>query len=462
MIRVLRKQIRDVTAVLVLAAIGLAIGVYILNQQGLRLPLIEEAPFQLRAELPEALGVKPGQHQAVRIAFVRVGEISAVEVEDGRALLTLDIEPRYRDRIRADATALLRPKTGLEDMFLDVDPGSEDAPPVEEGHTIPISNTASSVQSDEILNELDADARAYIRLLIGSGAEGLEGHGDELREILRRLAPLHRDLARVNGAFADQRRALKRLVHNYGVLTAELGRHDDDLTRLVRSSDAALGAFASEDDDLSAAVGRLPGALRATERALRAVRPFASELQPALRSLRPAVRELPEANAALRELARETTPVVRDEIRPFARVAPPFLADLQPAASRLSEALPDLDRSFHELNRFSNMAAYNPGGREELTGDAAADRRRNEGYLFWLGWVAQNTVSLFSTSDASGPFRRGQFAAGCDTIRELVRTQPIAEQVLGVTDLLSDAALCPPENGEPLLPPLPELPEVTP
>jgi len=69
-------------------------------------------------------------------------------------------------------------------------------------------------------------------------------------------------------------------------------------------------------------------------------------------------------------------------------------------------ALPDLTKSLDELNRFFNIGAYNPGGAEGLAGDLARDRDREEGLLYWLAWTAQNGVSLFSTSDANGPFRR--------------------------------------------------------
>jgi len=52
------------------------------------------------------------------------------------------------------------------------------------------------------------------------------------------------------------------------------------------------------------------------------------------------------------------------------------------------------------------MGAYNPEGTEELTGNPAVDRNRQEGYLYWLAWISQNTVSVFNVHDATGPIRR--------------------------------------------------------
>ena len=36
----------------------------------------------------------------------------------------MDLDQEYDDLVREDATVLLRPRTGLKDMFLALDPGS--------------------------------------------------------------------------------------------------------------------------------------------------------------------------------------------------------------------------------------------------------------------------------------------------------------------------------------------------
>ena len=91
------------------------------------------------------------------------------------------------------------------------------------------------------------------------------------------------------------------------------------------------------------------------------------------------------------------------------------------------------------------MAAYNPRGREEPTGDPAADRSREEGLLFWAAWVAHTSNNVFSSADASGPFRRIALMATCSTFRQLRSEEAVSELILGVSDLLDDPGLCPPE-----------------
>ena len=402
--RAIRKYWKAFVSLVALFALSLGIAGYILVQQRFRFPLLEDKPMILKAELDNAQAVTPGQGQTVRVAGVEIGKIGKVELEDGLGVVELQIDKEYEGLIRADATALLRPKTGLKDMLLEVDPG--EGRPLAEGERIRVQSSAPDVNPDEVLRVLDTDARDYLKLLIVGAGKGLRGRGNDLRETLRRLEPLHRDLARVNGALARRRASLERLVHDYGLLTRELGGRDRELTRLVRASSVVFRAFASESGNISASVAKLPGALRRTERTLAKVDTLGGELRPALEALRVPIRRLAETNALVRPFALESTPVVRDRIRPFTRVAQPYVRDLSAAARDLTAATPDLTKAVGRLNRFFNIGAYNPGGSEGLTGDLARDRARREGFLYWLAWTTQNTVSLHNTGDARSVFRR--------------------------------------------------------
>ena len=105
-------------------------------------------------------------------------------------------------------------------------------------------------------------------------------------------------------------------------------------------------------------------------------------------------------------LAEEGTPILENAVRPFARIAQPFTARPRRRPPRdLAKAGPDLTDALRELNRLFNIGAYNPGGSEGIARSCEnagactpTERNRNEGYLYWLGWVGQNTVSLFSTA----------------------------------------------------------------
>jgi phospholipid/cholesterol/gamma-HCH transport system substrate-binding protein len=194
-------------------------------------------------------------------------------------------------------------------------------------------------------------------------------------------------------------------------------------------------------------VARLPGSLRASERALGNVREFAPVLRSSLESLRKPIGKLDETNQAVIPFLRETQPVIRDEIRPFVRVARPWTNDLRLAAAGTAKATPDLRRSFGELNRFFNIGAYNPGGAESLDGKSISQQRqREEGLLYWLAWAAQNGTSLFSTADGQGPWRRVTICGVPAAVLTGI-VQRVANELSASNPALSDLLLNPGSGG---------------
>ena len=167
MMTAIRKRAGDFAAIMVLFIIAVGVGGYILAHQRVRFPFIQEKPFELKAAFSTAQAVTPGQGQTVRMAGVRLGDISKVKLDNGRAIVTMDLDPEYDDLVHTDATALLRPKTGLKDMFIEIDPGSNSAPLAKEGWTLPVQNTLPDINPDEVFSALDADtscARSSSRL----------------------------------------------------------------------------------------------------------------------------------------------------------------------------------------------------------------------------------------------------------------------------------------------------------
>src|SRR3954466_12386776 len=113
----IRKHLRDFIAVAGLIVVALGITYIIVQHQRLRIPILEEKPFQLKAEFETAQAVTPGQGQTVVVAGVKIGDISKVELKDGVAVVTMDIERKFLP-IYKNATALIRPRTGLQDVFV--------------------------------------------------------------------------------------------------------------------------------------------------------------------------------------------------------------------------------------------------------------------------------------------------------------------------------------------------------
>ena len=436
----IRKHMGDFIALTLLFAVAVGAAGYMLAHQRLRFPIIQDKPMTIKADFSTGQAVIPGQGQTVRVAGVKIGDIGKVNLQDGRAIVNLEIDKKYEHLIHQDATALLRPKTGLKDMFIEVDPGTDQSPVLTAGQHIPITNTAPDINPDEFLSALDSDTRAYLQLLINGAGKGLKGNGDNLRSIFKRFEPIHRDIARVSQAVAERRHNMKRLIHNYAALVDELSTKDHDLRRLVTSSNAVFKQWASEDTNISKSVALLPGALNQTADTLGKVNTLSKEIKPTFTALSPVFKQIDKTNHQVLPFVKEAAPEIKNDIRPFVRTARPYVRELRPAAANLSTASPDLSNAFKELNRLFNMLAYNPGGAEKLA--SGTDTKRDEGYQFWLAWVAHVTDSMFNTGDASGPLRRAITTIDCNTLRSAVGATAL-EPILGLTDIFNDPGLCP-------------------
>src|SRR5919106_435046 len=228
----IRKHLRDFLAVAVLVVIAIATTWIIVQEQRLRVPVLEEKPFELEAEFETAQAVVPGQGQTIRVAGVRVGDVQEVKLDDGVGVVTFAIDREFLP-IFKDATILMRPTTGLKDMFFEMDPGTRAAGEAEDGYRVAVANTAPDVNIDEILEALDGDTQAYLRLLLVGAGEGLKGRDKQLGRLLGSIGPINRDLARVNRLVVQRKENLSNLIHNLNVLTNRVGDADQDLTEFV-------------------------------------------------------------------------------------------------------------------------------------------------------------------------------------------------------------------------------------
>ena len=173
---------------------------------------------------------------------------------------------------------------------------------------------------------------------------------------------------------------------------------------------------------------------------------------PAFEALRPAVRQIDSANRQLRPLAETAEPVLRKQVRPFVRARAAVRATTcARRRANLAKASPDLRESLLRAQPLLQHGGLQPGRRARaLTGDAAKDLARDEGLLFWLGWVAHNSNSLFSTGDAQGPVpphhpARHLHHLPADPARAAGAAAPLVEdRRSGCKDLLADTDLCPP------------------
>ncbi len=454
----IRKHLRDFLAIAFMALLAFAVAGYVLSSERFYLPkwvpLVGTDFYKVKADLQTGQAVVPGQGQSVDVAGVKIGEVGKVELQNGHAVVEMNIKRKYAPIYR-NASVLLRPKTGLKDMVLALDPGNRSAGRLPEGGHVRLANTLPDVNPDEILAQLDSDTRAYLRVLLSAGseaftdtkqqqnelsssgepdtnAEPVQGASADLRETLKRFEPTARDSRLITLELAKRRHNVRRVIHNFQELASEVGRKDSQLAGLVDSANANFEALASQEQNLSSSVRLLPGTLSQTDTTLRKASRLAAELGPTLRDLRPAARALGPSLRATRPFLRETTPIIRTQIRPFTRDVRPVVRDLRKATSNLAVVTPRATRVFKFVNALLNTLAYNPPGSEE-------------GYLFWASWVNHAGATVFSIQDAHGPLRRGLFIASCSALQllnQIGSTTPQLEVLIDLLNAPNQAKVC--------------------
>ena len=399
----LRRYIVPMTAIVVMALMALAVGLYVLAHQRVRFPWQER--YTVNIELASAQALTPGQGQTVDVAGVAVGAVKSVKLRGGVAVVQAEMDPHKLARVYSNATAVVRPKTGLQDMVVALDPGGKPGKPLHSGDTIPISQTEPQVNLDEVLASLDADTRDYLRILVTAGSEGLRNRGKDLNALFKASAPTLKLTQEATQAIADRREKVKRLIHNLRELSEATAGKDDQLASLIDASDTALRAIDRQEAALRSGISKLPSTIDTARGALAAAKPFSEELGPTLRKLMPSTRGLTPALKSAKPLLQQGTPALAD-VRKLVTTARPVLQDLRPSVADLNTQTPDLSRSFRVLRYVANELAYNPPGSEE-------------GYLFWFAWFAHNSASLLSSGDAHGIFWRGQLMTSCSSLAAL-------------------------------------------
>jgi virulence factor Mce-like protein len=371
--------------------LALTIGAIAVIARGLRLNMPWSHTYTVRVAVDDAKGVVPGKQQ-VRISGLPVGKITKAELVNGRPVLTITIKGKYAPLYR-DARLRLRPKTPLDDLYLNVENrGHKSAGKLQGNEILAAERTVVPVDIGRVFDAFSGDTRARLEEAVDGLGQGLNDHGNQLRAALVRLAPFLDSARRLTNELAVRRGHTRRLVHNLRLMMQELGQRNAELRGLVRGGSQTLTALASQESALSQTIVQLPPTLRALQPAFSALRASADQLDPALDGLRRSAKEMPAGLAALRSFSVEALPALQALRRPLPSLTT-LVSALQPTATGLNGAFTSLRPQAPRLNHVT--AAIVPC---EL-----AVRK-----------FFANSLSLFKFYDSRGMITRGQTVNGSD------------------------------------------------
>jgi phospholipid/cholesterol/gamma-HCH transport system substrate-binding protein len=376
-------------------------------------------PFQLKAVFENAPPISTGQ--AVRIAGVDVGKISAVEPVGGDSpavVVTMKLEDEALP-IHKDARIKVRPRLFFEgNLFFDIRPGTPEAGREDDGDTIPVTQTSAPVQLDQVLGTLDTNTREDLqKLLIGYGdalnGEPQPGEDDDqdpdtkgqtgaeaLNDSLEYSADSLRGGAVVNQALlGSELHDLSKLIGSQQKIFAALSSREGSLKDLITNFNTFMGALAAEETNLRATIRELP-------RVLEAARPALDNLNAAFPSTRawalemiPGVRETPATIDAAFPWIRQTRALLSPaELQGLVDDLQPAVGDFAQFTDGQLDFLPVLD----DLNRCIYEVVL-PTQEQRIDDGALSTGLRNYEEFF------QGMVSLAGESqnfDGNGSFVR--------------------------------------------------------
>lgn len=194
--------------------------------------------YRLSAVFSDASGVFKGD--AVKLAGVDVGRVSAARIEDGHGVVDFMVDDSVK--LTKDATVAIRWRNVLGQRFLYLYPGSGQGPKLQDGDTIGLDNTEAAGDLGQLLNEL----------------------GPILKAIDPNKANAFLDA--MNEALSNNEGTVRQLLTEGGGLAQHLAGMDDQIQNLISSSDTVLSTYAHQDkaisgilDDLNSVGGSLGG-----------------------------------------------------------------------------------------------------------------------------------------------------------------------------------------------------------
>lgn len=184
----------------------------------------------------------------VQMRGIDIGKVAGVELVDGRALVKMDIDAG--ERVPAQSTAVVRPKTLFGEKFVDV--VADDASHEEDGPFLAAGDefreTLGGFELEEVLSDaypiLEAIDPAELVVALGELAEGGRDLGPTINQAIG-------DGAAVLDVYADHDADQRQLLTDLAAISDELDRRAGDLVAGAESLHEALPTLIEGEDQLT-------------------------------------------------------------------------------------------------------------------------------------------------------------------------------------------------------------------
>src|SRR5438067_2417610 len=250
-------------------------------------------PYTVTAYFLSAEGLV-AQNDVV-INGARVGKVVSVGVapddgaSQGGAQVVLQVDGASAPLHRG-TRATIRPKGLLGNPFVELTAGPRSAASIPSGGTLPLQDTASPVDLDQVMDLFDPQTRSRIQTLTREGGASLANRGSDLNVFLAALPGIMQDTSAVTGKIAQQDQQLSALDVEFDRIAQMMANEDQAFRRDLSNGASLLDVTAAHEEQLKAelvyadqALGQLAAGLKGHERdlntMLRAMPSLLDELQ---------------------------------------------------------------------------------------------------------------------------------------------------------------------------------------
>jgi phospholipid/cholesterol/gamma-HCH transport system substrate-binding protein len=386
--------------------------------------------FRVKAVFETSNNLRP--NSPVRIAGVNVGKVKKVErysEGDGNAaVVTMEIDDTGLP-IHKDATFKIRPRIFLEgNFFVDLQPGTPSSPTIGDGDTIPMTQTATPVQLDQVLTALQSDTREDLQQLLEGYGTALtyeptaaddrtmdpdvkgETAAKSLNDSLDTGGPALRNAAIVNEAFLGlQRHDLSGLVRSTGDVTRALSRNTQSLKDFVTNFNTTMASLASRQSELRQTIALLSPTLQHADQAFDSLNASFPNTRAFAREILPGVRETPATIDAARPWISQATKLVgQPELGGLVKELRPATADLSRLVDENLTTLPQADL----VSQCVVNTILPTGDLKIQDGQFSSDRENYKEFWYTMVGLAGESQNF----DGNGQYVRFAVGGGSQTV----------------------------------------------
>lgn len=294
----------------------------------------------------------------VKIGGVVVGTVTNMKVVNGAAEVSMDID-KMALPLHTDAHLTIRPVSLLGERYVDLVPGSPTAPVLQPGSVIPLSQTATSVGLDQVLDTVNQPAGAGLAGLVTTLGQGMQGNGQNVNAAIQTLAPSMKNAQAMAQVLSQQNQLLGQLVDDFQPVASALAVRDGNaMNQLVGSSQQILAAVGHRQAQLDQTLVQLPQTLQLLRSTLTNLNTTASSTAPTLAALRPLTDNLPAFSAELTNFANALDPALATS-QPVLDKALVLLKAAEPVSASLRQSGPGLQKSVHGATEVVNQLTQN-------------------------------------------------------------------------------------------------------